>query len=311
MNHRLTVPPIKCQGIKTKLIPWLWTLVPQDFNGTWIEPFMGSGVVAFNLLPRRALLADSNPHIINFYQAIASGQLSGSSVRHYLVREGGKLLDSQGEHYYVIRERFNQTGDSLDFLFLNRACFNGLMRFNRKKEFNVPFCRRPSRFSSAYITKIVNQVNRVAAIIRVKDYQFSCMTYETTIRSAVPGDVIYADPPYISRHNDYYNGWDDSDEQRLATELQGAPCRLLLSTWHSNSFRSNSCLGMFWSQYHISTREYFYHVGARENNRHPMVEALVTNYDPSELSTELDGCETTQLGLLHPVAPGTPGNNPL
>lgn len=55
---RTIVPPIKCQGIKTKLVPWIKAIVPDDFDGRWIEPFMGSGVVAFNLRPKRALLAD-------------------------------------------------------------------------------------------------------------------------------------------------------------------------------------------------------------------------------------------------------------
>ena len=66
------VPPIKCQGIKTKLVPFLfrsicWT--PKE-KALWVEPFLGSGVVAFNLAPQRALLTDTNRHIIAFYQAI-------------------------------------------------------------------------------------------------------------------------------------------------------------------------------------------------------------------------------------------------
>ena len=69
--NRTVVPPIKCQGIKTKLVPWIRAVVPSDFDGRWIEPFMGSGVVAFNIRPSRAVLADSNPHLVNFYAAIA------------------------------------------------------------------------------------------------------------------------------------------------------------------------------------------------------------------------------------------------
>lgn len=66
------VPPIKCQGIKTKLVPFIFSSVKWDApDGVrWIEPFLGSGVVAFNLAPEHALLADSNRHIIGFYQAI-------------------------------------------------------------------------------------------------------------------------------------------------------------------------------------------------------------------------------------------------
>ena len=68
---KVKIPPIKSQGIKTKLVPWINSLVPPDFNGVWIEPFLGTGVVAFNIAPERALLCDTNPHLINFYQPIA------------------------------------------------------------------------------------------------------------------------------------------------------------------------------------------------------------------------------------------------
>ena len=70
------VPPIKCQGIKTKLVEWIKDHSSLEGNGTWIEPFMGSGVVGFNMRPSRAIFADVNPHIINFYNAIKIGRAS-------------------------------------------------------------------------------------------------------------------------------------------------------------------------------------------------------------------------------------------
>ena len=68
----VNVPPIKSQGIKTKLVPWIRSVVPLGFDGTWIEPFMGTGAVAFNVAPSRAILCDTNPHLIGFYAGIAS-----------------------------------------------------------------------------------------------------------------------------------------------------------------------------------------------------------------------------------------------
>ena len=58
------VPPIKCQGIKTKLVPFIKDNIIRNPNGTWIEPFVGTGVVAFNLAPQRAFLLDKNQYII-------------------------------------------------------------------------------------------------------------------------------------------------------------------------------------------------------------------------------------------------------
>jgi DNA adenine methylase len=117
--YRTLIPPIKCQGIKTKLVPWIKTIAPSDFNGYWIEPFMGSGVVAFNRRPKKAILADSNPHLIKFYKAIAEGEITSVIARQFLETEGAELLRSEGEHYYVVRERFNSEANPLDFLFLN------------------------------------------------------------------------------------------------------------------------------------------------------------------------------------------------
>ena len=280
--NRTLVPPIKCQGIKTKLAPWIRAVIPARFYDAdcrWIEPFMGSGVVAFNIRPKRALLADSNPHLIAFYQAVADGIITPSATRRFLEREGAELLRSNGEHYYAARERFNRFHDPLDFLFLNRSCFNGLIRFNRKGEFNVPFCRKPNRFAQAYITKICNQVKAVADVLSVGDYSFACQDMADTISGTEAGDLLYCDPPYIDRHADFFNAWDDDSERELARLLSAAPRDFILSTWHSNRYRQNIYIEKLWSEYNTITREHFYHVGAKEINRNAMTEALVTNLE--------------------------------
>lgn len=277
-NFRTIVPPIKCQGIKTKLVPWIMAIVPDNFEGKWIEPFMGSGVVAFNLRPKQALLADSNPHLIRFYKAIADRTITPHRARQFFEDEGAELLRTEGQYFYEVRERFNQQGDPMDFLFLNRACFNGMIRFNRKGGFNVPFCRKPNRFAQAYITKICNQIKAVADAISFGDYEFRHQDYGTTIGAAGESDFIYCDPPYIDRHADYFNGWNESHERDLADQLSQTPARFILSTWHSNEYRANQFITSIWQPYHILTRNHFYHVGAKEDNRNPMLEALVTNF---------------------------------
>ena len=108
---KILIPPIKCQGIKTKLVQWIIEHVSLDDTQRWIEPFMGSGVVGFNLRPRRAIFSDINPHLINFYQALKTGEVTTASARKFLEREGA-LLEREGEsHYYAVRERFDRNGD--------------------------------------------------------------------------------------------------------------------------------------------------------------------------------------------------------
>lgn len=275
------VPPIKSQGIKTKLVPWIQSIVPQNFEGRWIEPFMGTGVVAFNLAPKHALLCDTNPHLINFYNEIKNGKITATIVRNFLEKEGAKLLEKEGEYYYEIRDRFNEKHDPLDFLFLNRSGFNGMIRFNRKGGFNIPFCKKPNRFAKAYVTKIVNQVAAVERIITHKDIEFECQSFEKTISEATDDCFVYCDPPYIGRHVDYFNGWDEEHENRLFNSLVTSPAKFILSTWHHNDYRKNEFIETLWSRYNILTREHFYHVGGKESNRNPMVEAIITNYDVS------------------------------
>ena len=72
--QRIVVPPIKSQGIKTKLVPWIQALAPHN-SGRWIEPFMGTGVVAFNMGISHVLLSDTNPHLINFYNAVKNNDI--------------------------------------------------------------------------------------------------------------------------------------------------------------------------------------------------------------------------------------------
>lgn len=275
----LLVPPIKCQGIKTKLVPAIQALVGEDIPGRWIEPFCGSGVVTFNIRPERALLTDTNQHIIAFYQAIQSGVITPGGVTHFLEEEGNKLRTQGESHYYAIRERFNTAHDPLDFLFLNRACFNGVMRFNRKGGFNTPFCRKPERFAPAYITKIVNQVRSVRQLLQQRDWTFAVADFQETLAQAAVGDVVYADPPYMGRHTDYFNTWSDENERNLICLLKGLPCTFVLSTWQENVYRRNVAIDQHWNEegLHLLSIEHFYHVGSSEELRHGMTEALITN----------------------------------
>ena len=152
-------PPVKIQGIKTRLVPAIADVCPERLFGRWIEPFGGSMAVALNLRPKQALLADINPHLINLYRGIQTGAINGAAVREHFEREGAVLRATGGDHYYAVRERFNAEQDPLDFLFVNRAAYNGLVRFNQAGHYNAAFCRKPARYRRALVTRIANQVD--------------------------------------------------------------------------------------------------------------------------------------------------------
>jgi DNA adenine methylase len=275
---KLCIPPIKSQGIKTKLVPWILETLP-DKGGRWIDPFLGTGVVAFNSGFEKALLSDSNPHIINLYREIQNGKVTPAIVREYLEKEGDQLSREGYAHYRVVKSRFNKDFSPLDFLFLSRAGFNGMMRFNRRGEWNIPFCKKPDRFVPGYISKVVNQVARVTNIIQQEPHWvFLNQPFSQIIPLAEEGDIIYCDPPYYGRYADYYNAWTEEDEASLFHLLRETKARFVLSTWHHNDWRENQMVGKFWSRFNVQTRDHFYHSGAKIENRRKIVEALVYNF---------------------------------
>jgi DNA adenine methylase len=276
---KIFVPPIKSQGIKTKLVEWIFDNVQNIQYDRWVEPFMGTGVVAFNIRPKKALLCDSNPHLITFYKAIQNKVITPAIVKNHLTIEGEKLLNSDGKYYYDVRKRFNLEGNPLDFLFLSRSCFNGMMRFNQKGGFNVPFCKKPNRFAQALITKITNQVENISQIIDFGDYEFKNQDFKETLKEIKPNDLVYSDPPYIGRHVDYFDSWSEEEEVLLNKGLIKSNSKFILSTWLSNKYRTNNFVFSVWKDCSISTKEHFYHVGAKETNRNAVYEALLSNID--------------------------------
>ncbi len=296
----LIVPPIKSQGIKTKLVPWIQALVP-DIKGRWVEPFLGTGVVAFNSGFQEALLSDTNPHVIRFYKAIQEGEIRPATVREYLEKEGEKLRfagDNGYEHFTFVKDRFNREQNPLDFLFLSRAGFNGMMRFNKKGYWNIPFCQKPDRFSKSYITKIVNQVHDVACLIQ-PGWQLLNKPFEEIISQAKARDIIYCDPPYSGRYVDYYNGWTENDERCLYELLASTKSKFILSTWHHNDYRKNEMIDKYWNNFNLVTRDHFYHSGGKIENRRSIVEALVFNF-PASIKNHNHGIQPKpeQLAIL-------------
>ena len=290
---KIIVPPIKSQGIKTKLVPWIMELKPKA-GGKWIEPFLGTGVVAFNSSYKKAILNDTNPHIINFYKGIQQKVITAALMKQYLEKEGEILSKAENngyEHYLKVRTRFNSGAFSpYDFIFLSRAGFNGMMRFGRKGNWNIPFCKKPDRFAQAYITKITNQVATVSQIIQPEpDWTFYNKSFADIIPLATENDIIYCDPPYYGRHVDYFNSWTEEDEGLLFDLLSKTKAKFILSTWHHNDWRENEMINKFWNKFNIVTKDHFYHNGGNIENRRTVVESLVCNFETSHFQQHNHG----------------------
>lgn len=198
-------PPLKWAGGKRWLVPLLKQHWQSYGDRRLVEPFCGGLAVALGLNPRRALLNDVNPHLINFYQQLKQG-LSPQTDWH-----------NRGEVYYQKRDRFNQliiqakhqTPEAAQlFYYLNRTGYNGLCRFNKKGLFNVPFGRYKT---INYLTE--DRFREYVPLLR--SWEFTCGDFETL--DIQPGDVIYADPPYDVEFRQYsQGGFEWMDQERLA-----------------------------------------------------------------------------------------------
>ena len=140
----IIIPPIKSQGIKTKLVPWINDLILRSgvsLNARWIEPFFGTGVVGFNSPVKGThIVGDTNPHIINFYKQVQRGEITPYTMRAYLECES-KLLRTADEdgyaHYRLVRNRFNEEHSPYDFPVSGRVQWNDAFQQARRLEYSI------------------------------------------------------------------------------------------------------------------------------------------------------------------------------
>lgn len=149
------------------------------------------------------------------------------------------------------------------------------MRFNRQHRYNVPYGHKDDRFSNAYITKIVDQLEYVQGKIAESDWEFTAMRYEGAIAAASNGSFIYCDPPYIGLTSTYYDTWDEEKEKGLHDSLRERGCKFMVSSWAHNDNRSNGLIDPLWSDCHVSYADHAYIVNGKHK---PVVEVLLTNY---------------------------------
>lgn len=275
----MLIPPIKCQGKKTKLVSHikeLYSKLKLD-NSVYYEPFMGSGVVGFNIEPEKAIFSDNNPYIIKFYNSIKNKIINHKIVKDFLEESGLELKKNGKDYYNLVRDRFNKDGNILDFLFLNRCCFNGLMRFNRNGKFNVPYCKKDDRFSQSYITKIVNQVKKVEELLdRHPDWQFICSDWKDIVKDAKEEDIIYCDPPYLGLFSTYYTEYDINNEKELQDFLNNiCNSKWIYSSWKENKDKINEFILDLIGKYDSIDIEHRYQIGSKNEYRNKVVEILI------------------------------------
>ena len=232
-------PFVKWVGGKRQLMQVLEDNFPKQF-GTYHEPFLGGGAVMFNLLSKEAKLScnvsDFNSDLILAYVTIRDKL---RKLIESLENHSKNYHKDSSEYYYEIRkqEPKQQIEKVSRLIFLNRTCFNGLYRVNKKGQFNVPLGRYTN-------PNIVNKENltAVSKILQSEKIKISCRGFEAVLDDAKKGDLIYFDPPYqpISSTANFtsytHRDFTEDDLERLATlanQLNSKGCHVLLS--NSNS----------------------------------------------------------------------------
>lgn len=160
-----------------------------EIKGRYIEPFVGGGAVFFEMMPDRATLADANARLIELYSVIRDEcEAFEQLMRHHAARHSK-------DYYYNVRSKKCQTPvtRAAQFLYLNRTCWNGLYRENKKGEFNVPIGTKQNvLFSSDDFAEWSSALSNATVVHQ---------DFEVTIDQAVAGDFVFVDPPYTVRHN--------------------------------------------------------------------------------------------------------------
>jgi len=195
-------PFVKWAGGKRGLIPTFERrgFFPKKFKD-YYEPMVGAGAVFFHIAkdhdPRRCILSDVNPDLIDTYRVIKEEPEDLIDELDEIKKEYLDLDDQKG-YYYDRRDEFNRLKleqterirKSALFIFLNKTCFNGLYRVNKKGEFNVPFGKRKN--PGLYDKKNIMNISEL-----LKKDDVMNVDFEEAVKDASEGDFVYFDPPYV------------------------------------------------------------------------------------------------------------------
>ena len=179
---------LKWVGGKRQLLPELLARLPQSFNA-YHEPFVGGGALFYELTAQGritgACLSDANPSLIDVYMGLRD------CVDEVIALLRGHVYER--EHYYRIRalrpETLSLPERAARVIYLNKTCYNGLYRENRRGEFNVPLGRYKN-------PTICDEPNLRAASRALQGVDIARRHYSTVLNYAQPGDFVYFDPPY-------------------------------------------------------------------------------------------------------------------
>lgn len=268
---------VKWAGGKGHLLQQLEEYLPRSFS-TYYEPFLGGGAFFFHLAKRRprfdAVLSDVNAELINAYEVVKNDvealikELQSCEARY-------KLAPKQ--YYYQIRaeEPLDDIKKAARLIFLNRTCYNGLYRVNKKGKFNVPFGRHKN-------PTVCDRENLIAVnqVLRWSNAKLLAVDYREATKDARKGDFVYFDPPYqpmstTANFTSYTDsGFSFDDQLRLGEwfkELDKREVRVVLSNSNKKEIRR------IYRRYSVRKVKALHAISCRADGRKAYTEFIVSN----------------------------------
>ncbi len=262
-------PFLKWAGGKTRILSKIRPVFPEVY-GRYFEPFLGGGAVFFDLRPPAgAQLSDINGELVNVYRCVRDRveDLIAHLARHRYEKN----------YYYAVRAQDPATLSPLArasrMIFLNRTCFNGLYRVNRRGQFNVPFGR--------YTNPVICQQERLrAASLALRQCTIGQLDYATACTSVKPGDFVYFDPPYdpissTANFTGYAAGGFGRDEQERLSNLFARLAELGAFVALSNS--DTPFIRSLYSEFRVTRIEAPRAISRNAAKRRSVYEVLVTS----------------------------------
>ncbi len=237
-------PLIKYRGGKSKEIPFIQKHIPP-FKGKYIEPFFGGGALYFHLEPKKAIINDINAKLMAFYSGVRNDydalSVELEQIEHIYeinrkrfdqlkrLTPDERVEDRNEDLYYQLRDMCNELAekkysDALLYFFINKTAYSGMIRYNSKGEFNVPF----GRYTHLNTSLVTPQHSKLLSNTEIFNTD-----YTHIFDMAEKDDFMFLDPPYDCVFSDYGNeeykdGFNDNCHTTLAADFRKLTCKALL-----------------------------------------------------------------------------------
>jgi len=269
-------PIVKYRGGKSKEIPQLIGFVPH-YDGRYIEPFFGGGAMYFHIEPNNAIINDINTRLMGFYLAVQQNFHQLRDELHHIEEiyttnraafealkaqhPTERVEDANEALYYHLRDMYNglveaEYSQAALYYFINKTAYSGMIRFNARGEYNVPY----GRYKNFNTDLITDQHHELLARTQIHNDDYTVIFNLTQ-----NNDFVFLDPPYDCIFSDYGNdeyrdGFNEGNHRQLAQDFFNLGCRAMMvigATPLTRELYGNNIVAEYGKNYSVNIRNRF------------------------------------------------------